>query len=66
MKLLVRSTLAASLLANLPGLAAAQTAQPEAPKPLVHLRGDMWARILGEGSDLKLAPGPNAPWPPGC
>ncbi len=27
--------------------------------------GDMWARNLGEGSDLKLAPGPNAPWPAG-
>ncbi len=27
--------------------------------------GDMWNRNLGEGSDLRLAPGPNAPWPAG-
>ena len=26
---------------------------------------DLWARDLGEGSDLKLAPGPNQPWPAG-
>ena len=26
---------------------------------------DLWARNLGGGSDLKLAPGPNQPWPAG-
>ena len=26
---------------------------------------DLWARNLGEGSDLKIAPGPNQPWPAG-
>ena len=26
---------------------------------------DLWARNLGDGSDLKLAPGPNQPWPAG-
>ncbi len=26
---------------------------------------DLWARNLGEGSGLKLAPGPNRPWPAG-
>ena len=26
---------------------------------------DLWTRNLGEGSSLKLAPGPNQPWPAG-
>lgn len=26
---------------------------------------DLWRRDLGDGSDLRLAPGPNAPWPAG-
>ena len=26
---------------------------------------DLWAKNLGDGSDLKLAPGPNQPWPAG-